>query len=398
MASWVYVCGLSSIAPIGATSYFPLAGNYTAAQTTEAPVQATFRGSYTLENLYARVRANTMTAATAVKSRVNLADGAQSVSVTAATTGEFEDATNTDSIVDGDEANYSVLTPSGSGAIAMALSMLVTGDNPLLIGGEAGSSNVVVAAGATAYFGLGLPAQNATEANTQYTFRTASTLSDFRFYISSNSVNADSTIRTRLNAANGGQSVLVGSLLSGAFEDTSGTDSVAVGDEVNYQVVAGAGGTSITVRLLQLQSASLAKQVVDRPAAVFAADRFRAVEGGIGGITTESDVQVDARIAHTARNFYSYVSANTTTAATLALRKGAADTALKVSYASGETGVKEDADTESIAATDALSTHVDLSSGSSITIQLYGYEMVQVVGAQSNAPRSIYYHLVGGVR
>jgi hypothetical protein len=66
----------------------------------------------------------------------------------------------------------------------------------------------------------------------------------------SNTVTATSTLRTRKNGANGGGAISISASTTGYFEDTSGTDAIMSTDYVNYQIVTGATGTSLTLNML----------------------------------------------------------------------------------------------------------------------------------------------------
>src|ERR1044072_9269118 len=94
-----------------------------------------------------------------------------------------------------------------------------------LYGGLAGN---IPTANTTEYNWLaGSQSVNATENNRHILFRTAGTLSNFCVRLMTNTVAATSTIRTRKNSNNGGQTVSPGSTATGWFEDTTGTDSIS---------------------------------------------------------------------------------------------------------------------------------------------------------------------------
>lgn len=102
-------------------------------------------------------------------------------------------------------------------------------------------------AASTTYYGTvatgGLGNQiSTTEADLKVRFRTACTLSRLMCVIGTNDRGA-STLRLRINGANGTQSVSIPSSTTGEFVDTSGEDTVAAGDDVNTSVTTGAGGT-----------------------------------------------------------------------------------------------------------------------------------------------------------
>src|SRR3989344_6927696 len=93
-------------------------------------------------------------------------------------------------------------------------------------------------------------AADATEARTQITYRTAGTLSNLWVYVNTNNLNGSTTIITRKNGENGAQSVSFASSTTGTAEDTTNSDTIAAGDEVNYQYVTGGTTGTISVRTI----------------------------------------------------------------------------------------------------------------------------------------------------
>jgi hypothetical protein len=101
--------GTQSTSPSsGAVLYF----GHTAASSTEALVQALATFNAVASRMSFRSTVNTTTTASTGVSRVNGVNGNQSVSITAGTTGQFVDTTNTDSVATGDF--YSVRLTYGS--------------------------------------------------------------------------------------------------------------------------------------------------------------------------------------------------------------------------------------------------------------------------------------------
>src|SRR3990167_11137323 len=92
------------------TRYSNCANSTTGDNLTEANRQITYRSAGTLSNLWVNVDSNTLDGTTTIRTRINGANGAQSVSFASSTTGIAEDTTNSDTIVAGDEVNYSLVT------------------------------------------------------------------------------------------------------------------------------------------------------------------------------------------------------------------------------------------------------------------------------------------------
>ena len=87
---------------------------------------------------------------------------------------------------------------------------------------------------------------NTTESTFQYSHLTA-TLSNLEIFLQTNAVTATSTLKLRKNGGNGNQTISIAASTTGYFEDTTNTDSILATDEVNYQLITGGTGTSMTI-------------------------------------------------------------------------------------------------------------------------------------------------------
>jgi hypothetical protein len=229
-----------------------------------------------------------------------------------------------------------------------------------------------------------------TEANTQITYNNPGRLSNLTMGVFSNTVTAASTIRTRKNGANGSQSISVGSSATGLFQDTTNSDTVAATDKINYQLVVGGTGTSITVRFAATNFTATTGTVIHYAAASSAgiayttasATRYELPAPALSGaITTETDVKIKIKQVATWRNLYAYVSANTwTTATTITSRKNAAGGNMSVSVGITTTGIFEDtSNSDSIAVDDYINFALTTGAGSgSLTLQQIASELFNV--------------------
>lgn len=93
---------------------------------TELNTRLLLRGgiTWTYQNLFFRVTANTIDGSTTTRTRKNGANGNQSVSVSASTTGIFEDTTNTDTYVNGDDINCLIVAGGSSGTMTYTMVIL----------------------------------------------------------------------------------------------------------------------------------------------------------------------------------------------------------------------------------------------------------------------------------
>ena len=376
-----------------ATGYSPLAGGV-GNNATEANAQTLIRDTYTASNLWARTTSNGSDGTTTIRTRKAAANGGQSVSFAASVTGTAEDTVNTDAMATGELWNYSIAN-AGTGVFTSSiLSLLLqhagTGNFPLVAArvadGFTQSENLV------RYLSVaGSGTGQATEANAQYTFRVAATLSNFRVYISANSIGANTSAATRKNAGAGGQSVTITASTTGSYEDTVNTDSVVAGDEVNYVVDStSAKMGSLTTRLAQVESTAVGRQLVvsSTGAGVSNVLVYWPVEGlqRATTATTEANVQLDARTTLTIENMYAYVSANTRAANTVvAFRKNGASAGPTVTFGSSVTGVQEDTvNTTTVADGDLINYSIDgTAAAGTTTFQILGVEETQPGGANT---------------
>lgn len=93
----------------GVTTYYQIGGSQVTT-ATESSAQVKSGANYTASNLGILVSANTVTLNSTFKLRKNAADGNQSVTITASTTGHFIDNTNTDVIVSTDQICTQLIT------------------------------------------------------------------------------------------------------------------------------------------------------------------------------------------------------------------------------------------------------------------------------------------------
>lgn len=204
--------------------------------TNETGESVYFPVACTLSNLQFSVSANTWGSACTIKSRKNGADGGQSISIPATTTGFFEDTTNTDSLAAGDRVGFAIVTPAGSGSITTTTGGFLAKSStanktPLL--GPYFSTLTTNALYLSLYGGSGVVTA---EASAESRTPIAVVLSNMYVHVASNASTTTVTVVSRVNGANGNQSISISASATGLFEDTTNTDSLAAGDLFAYQV------------------------------------------------------------------------------------------------------------------------------------------------------------------
>lgn len=219
--------------------------------TTETDsVRSLMRTACTLKNLQVNVSANARTTDTTYKSRKNGADGNCVVTIGAGLTGLFEDTTNSDSLAAGDKCCVRGTTGAGTETMTLTHSVLIESSNHVATFVGHRSAGSTINAAATAYIGLNVITATP-ETSIHRTFMPiAFTAKNFRLFVYTNTVTADSTLISRNNGADGNCAITIPASTTGYFEDTTHTDSVAAGTEYNFKMTAGATGTSMNIRVL----------------------------------------------------------------------------------------------------------------------------------------------------
>lgn len=100
----------------------------------------------------------------------------------------------------------------------------------------------------TNYFSVaGFTGFTASESITQIQAQVAFTASNMETFVSANTISATSTINFRIGGGNGNQTIPITASTTGYFEDTTHNDSISTSSLINYQIVTGGTGTSISL-------------------------------------------------------------------------------------------------------------------------------------------------------
>lgn len=217
----------------------------------EIYVQHKFYTGGTLQKGMIFLSANTRDSTTTLNSRIGAADGNIAVSITASTTGLFEDTSNTDTVTSGNLVNMAIVGTAGAGSMTITIyGMEFTTTNKKSHVYSAAPSTTAFSTGTTYWLPLSgvIYLSSSNEAFHQYKARFASTITNLQTYVTANLATTADTLTIRKNANNGNNSVSITALTTGLFEDTMNSDSIAIDDLVNYQLVIGlTAGTSITM-------------------------------------------------------------------------------------------------------------------------------------------------------
>lgn len=363
-----YGSGVTTFEPL--CSYAP--GNVSAGSAKpEDRVQFRVRTSYTLASLFVRVRINSLDTGTSiVRSRINGADGSQSVSFGAGVTGDFQDTVNSDSLTAGDLVASQEITGGTSGSVTLRVisySLNDTVGERNIIGSGSQPDLSGIAPSTTVYnpiVGRQI-ANNATESTTQYRIRAAITFSNLRVFVPTNTTE-DPTIQLRINGANGNQSLAIPTDATGDFEDVTNTDILVSGDLVNLQITTGAGTmhtSGFWYSMSQLQTDGVEGRPTATAATVGAGNGFYRIEGAsFNPEALEAGSKVISGADVRARNYYGLITSTSVTAnRDIFLHVNGVDTDLGVTVPGSTTGEFED-----------LVSSVDISVGDFVSHQQSG--------------------------
>jgi hypothetical protein len=220
------------------------------AETTEVNAQVTFRSGGILSALEINVYVNTVLAASTLRIRKNGANGNQSTSITASTTGQFSDTTNQDFIDAGDEVNYQLVVGAGGTSLTpSSFSVLFQSDTiQLVTNSSAGIAYSTASVDRYAVPAGGLFADAVSHNANKAKINVAGTWKNLFVNVSANARTSSTTITGVKNEVAGAMTVSVGSGATGFFEDTSNTITVAAGDYINYVVTTGINAGTLTMQ------------------------------------------------------------------------------------------------------------------------------------------------------
>jgi len=344
------------------TNYFynMFGANFTT--NTEANAQLVTRAAGDFSRIGVLSISNTRTTATSLKLRVNGAAVNNVASITASTSGWFEDTTpHTDTVADGDLVCGTGLTGTGAGTMFITTTCIkfVASSGAVWYPGWASagdSAGVNCNRISTASQNNDVPTGGAnggtsasdTGANAKWRieFRGAGTMSHIHTRIITNGRSTNTTFLLRVNNADGSGTVSVTSSTTGTFEDTTNSDSISAGGVVNFRWTTGTGtGNLDTLFAVGKMVGSGSKfDVINSRIngttgeGTSSGTNYHMAWGYTIPLTANTDVKSQISYAVTASYLRCYVAAGNTGALTLHLQKNGSDATLAVSITSATTG------------------------------------------------------------
>lgn len=383
---------------VNVTRFFPLAFAAFDNNTPEANAQITCRADGTVSKMYVRVAANSLSSATTtVTSRKSAGAGAISISITQGTTGEFSDTTNSDSLSATNTYNGQVaVAAGGSGTISFgalnAVFSATTNHAAVYGGGQAGFATPSTASSTCFFMFAGGNIFDTTEANMKMRGDVTGTLQNLQVIVTANGRSTTSTVKSRIDGADGNQTFSINSAATGLFEDTTHSDTLTAGHDFNGSFTSGTGVGTLTFQLTDI----LFKNTSDNKNDVFLGGRygggtlartasatasFYAIIGtNVTNETTEAHVKTEHGFAGSASKMKVLVSANTySVSATMTFRNAAADKNQTISITNAVTGLFQDSsNSDSFALADDCDYKIVGGSSGSISVQWMGLVETQV--------------------
>ena len=254
--AWPYAINTPS-----ATHYLIVTGTFSGTTAVEANVEHTIKVAGTAKNAYLYVAANTRTTDTTYTLRKNRADTAITFTFTGGETGVKEDTSNQISYSVDDKIDWKIVTGIGTGTVSVGLSSSefeTSSQGWLDAGTVGGSADITIGPGVTEYYSIGAGVMEGVtnEADAQVSLRVPTILTNLTVFARANTITAPTTLRLRINGVDGNQVVNIGPSTTGFIVDTTHTDVVQSNDVIDYQIITGATGTTLTIAQIAIWSAA----------------------------------------------------------------------------------------------------------------------------------------------
>lgn len=308
----------------------------------------------TFSKMYVYVTTNDRGAST-LKFRINTADGNQSVTITASTTGGFEDASNTDtpSATDLVDIHISVGT-GGTTFVYSTLGIVFDSSSGVASYYNSADGGNITLQNETRYSTLNGQSNydQSTEAYAQSLSYTAGTQQGLHVHVRTNTRTTASTIRNRIDGSDGNQSISIGAGVTGGLQDTSNSDTLAGGELLNYSVEYGNDTNTLRLAAIGCQIISsdntsffsLGNDTGNTTLSASATEYINCAGPIILQYTTEADVDPqEFESTITCSNLRIYISSNSISDnSTISLRLDNADGNQVLTITGSTTGAFED--------------------------------------------------------
>lgn len=220
------------------TGYIPIGNTAMTTATNMILVEAQMQTKYftagVLTNLYVRLSTNGVSNTSTVITRKGGVSQNLTLSIAASTAGEFEDIVNSDTVAANDLWNLMVTVGAvGTGPLITVTGTTFTPTSGVMQKHQSICSNTN-GAGTNYDVMCGTSSSVTVEANAQNICQQAGTWKNFSINVLT-AIAVAFTYQSRINAAAGNMTVSTGISASGRFDDIVNTDTIAVGNLINFK-------------------------------------------------------------------------------------------------------------------------------------------------------------------
>jgi hypothetical protein len=346
----------------GVTTYFAWGTGRLREDATETNRQVPIRTPGRISGFLVNLPQNTCDGATVVTIRKNAGATIMTITIPAGETGTFP-MRNADAyidVVDGDLLCYECAVGGTTGSISWGqistlfeVTTSATGAKTcvtrLVCNGVSGS---VSTASTTRYTEIAgdNDLSGTAEADKNIRIYNDGKLSHLAVYVSANTRNTDTTITLKINTPGTGTlTVTIPGGQTGWFEDTTHTDTISSGDNLNYQLTTGANAGTITIQVIAMTYTSengVFPAITSFTSGVnvnFNTTTYASF-GGLSFNSTSAFRLVRNRVRLKVTGLYAYVFSNTiaTNDTVLSLYSGGKASALSIAIVAGGTGIGSD--------------------------------------------------------
>lgn len=230
-----------------ATNYLGLCEQFRI-DTTEVNHQFKFKTAGTLKNSSCIVSANARATATTFNVRNNTANTGITISVTASTTGLFEDTTHTAAVAVNDLVNYALVFGTESTSITftiLSVEFITTNGNGQYVSSGRSNNDGWGPSDTESMTILGSFSLDSPNTVVQNITQIAGVFSLMNINIVINGLTLADTVRFQVGGVSVNQAISIPGSTTGYFEDTTHTDVVTTTSKVNFTHASGAGGTNL---------------------------------------------------------------------------------------------------------------------------------------------------------
>ena len=246
-------CGVPTTSTANTTQDRHIMGTVHGPSTTEANKNIKFPLAGTLFDLYIRITANSINATSTVRTRKNAVNGGLSVSPGANATGNFTDASGSDTLAANDLVALQTVPGAATGTMQLCFVSVIYNNATTKVSRHATNGAATYATASVSRFNRSNSIQNSgggTESGIVSRTRKDLTARHLGAYVSTNARINNSTLTSRKNSAAGAMTRTIAAGATGWQEDTTNSDSLVAGNDWDISVATGSGTQNLIIESL----------------------------------------------------------------------------------------------------------------------------------------------------